>query len=88
MSHKTWFNEHTYEVDFTESAPHKIYPSKELKKRKKVVYCTSYPCTRPERLAKGEGYQHDKFREIPNPPGDGWCVHCGNALYTCYEVVK
>lgn len=89
MAHFTgYFNEHTYETDLVSQAPQGVPPSKAKKKRTKVTYCTSMSCTRPEKLKHKQGYAYDKFRVIDKPPDDGWCPHCKNALFTCYEIIS
>lgn len=59
--------------------------AEKIKNRKKstgvVVYCTSYACNTPVKSIHQNGTSNLKQRVIENPPTDGWCPYCHNALF-------
>lgn len=58
---------------------------------KRIVYCTSYACNRPEvltELQKKHGFKNDRYRVIRFPPKNGWCQFCGSALLYTRAIVK
>lgn len=50
-----------------------------------IVYCTSYSCNPPKNSRVGDSYI--KERIIENPPTNGWCPYCGNALFHEEKII-